>query len=87
MTQKYMAKHAPDESDDAEHEWYVEYEDGGNLVSLNGLREAEAAIIVYALTVVENGHTLCSSSLYDPLDALSESGDINCSRYNGPALS
>lgn len=55
---KYIPKHAPDDSDDADHEWYVEYEDGQHLVELNGLREAEAKIIAFALNAVADGGRL-----------------------------
>lgn len=55
---KYVVKHAPDDSDDADHEWYVEFTEGGLPVQLNGLRESEANIMAWALNAVAEGHGL-----------------------------
>lgn len=65
---KYVAKHAPDESDDADHEWLVEYEDGDHLVELNGLRDSEAHIIAWALSAVAQGLVLQAFHEFDDLE-------------------
>lgn len=81
---KYLVKHAPDDSDDANHEWYVEYEDGGHLVELNGLSSGMAHVIAWALNAVAEGASLVRLgpgllTRQQVIDA-----DFPAERYDGP---
>lgn len=83
---KYLAKHAPDDSDDADHEWYVEFAEDGLSVQWNGLREAEAKAICFALQAIRNGRLLVASdlSLEASTHALVEEGSFCHEIYTGP---
>lgn len=80
---KYVAKHAPEDSDDVDHEWYVEHEDGDRLVEWNGLRNSEAHIIAFALNAVAEGKTI-GSRQPPPRSGKHNAGEPFFEWYNGP---
>jgi hypothetical protein len=85
---KYVAKDAPESSDDEDHQWYVEYDDCGHLVELNGLRDAEAHIIAWALNIVAMGGRLegfVPTSEYVAVDSAGTDARVfDCFKYDGP---